>query len=130
MYLDDIIVFSRTLEQHFAHLQEVLELLKQAGITLKLPKCKFFCETVDYLGNIIRPGRLALAEKNTRALQEAKHPQNQTELRSFLGLCNVYRRFVPRFASLAAPLNELLKKHQPVDIDTLNPEQAEAFSTL
>ncbi len=130
VYLDNVIVFPRTLEQHFAHLREVLELLKQAGITLKLPKCKIFCETVDYLGHVIRPGRLALAGKNTRALQEAEHPQNQTELRSFLGLCNVYRRFVPRFASVAAPLNELLKKHQPVEIDTLNPEQTEAFRTL
>ncbi len=129
VYLDDVIVFSRTLEQHFAHLRGVLELLKQAGVTLKLPKCKFFCETVDYLGHVIRPGRLALAETNTRALQEVKHPQNQTELRSFLGLCNVNMRFVPRFASIAATLNEPLKKHQPVEIDTLNPEQAEAIST-
>ncbi len=47
-----------------------------------------------------------------------------------MGLCNVYRRFVPRFPSIAAPLNELLKKHQPVEIDILNPEQVEAFSTL
>ncbi len=86
VYLDDVIVFSRNIEEHFDHLQDVLRLLEQAGVTLKLKKCRFVCDTVDHLGHVIRPGRLALAKKNTRALKEAKRPQTQTELRSFLGL--------------------------------------------
>ncbi len=86
VYLDDVIAFSRTIEEHFEHLQDVLRLLEEAGVTLKLKKCQLFCDTVDYLGHVIRPGRLALAEKNTRALKEAKHPQTQTELWGFLGL--------------------------------------------
>ncbi len=78
VYLDDVIVFSRTIEEHFEHLQDVLRLLDQVGGTLKLKKCRFFCDTVDYLGHVIRPERLALAEKNTHALKEANHPQTQT----------------------------------------------------
>jgi Reverse transcriptase (RNA-dependent DNA polymerase) len=110
VYLDDVIVFSRTIEEHFGHLQEVLSLLERAGITLKLSKCHFFKDTVDYLGHVIVPGRLAIATKNTDALKQAKHPTTQTELPSFLGLCNVYRRFVPNFSRIARPLNDLLKK--------------------
>ncbi len=95
VYLDDVIVFSNEVESHLRHLDKVLRLLGDAGISLKLKKCQFFKESVDYLGHVIRSGRLELAEKNTRALREAKHPSMQTELLSFLGMCNVYRRFVP-----------------------------------
>jgi hypothetical protein len=75
-----------------------------------MKKCHFFRNEVNYLGNVICPGTLAVAEKNTRALRTAKHPSTKTELRSFLGLCNVYRRFANGFAKIAAPLNSLLRK--------------------
>ncbi len=79
-----------------------MSLLGKAGVSLKLEKCHFFKESVDYLGHVIRPGRLSLAERNTRALREVKHPSSQTELRSFFGMFNVYRRFVPNFAPRSA----------------------------
>ena len=130
VYLDDVIVFSNSVERHMVHVDHVLTLLRSAGVSLKLKKCNFFTQSVSYLGHVIRPGRLSLADKNTRALREAKHPSTQTELRSFLGICNVYRRFVPNFARIAAPLNRMLKKGEPKDIDTLLPEQADAFEAL
>jgi Reverse transcriptase (RNA-dependent DNA polymerase) len=92
VYLDDIIVFSDSRSVHLAHVVEVLTLLGNAGLSLKLKKCHFFSETVDYLGHVIRPGRLVVAEKNTTPLKTAPLPRTQTELRSFLGLRNVYRR--------------------------------------
>jgi hypothetical protein len=104
VYLDDVIVFSGSRSAHLAHVAEVLTLLGNAGLSLKLNKCHFFSETVDYLGHVIRPGRLGVAEKNTTALKTAPLARTQTELRSFLGLCNVYRRFVPRLPAIAAPL--------------------------
>jgi Reverse transcriptase (RNA-dependent DNA polymerase) len=110
LYLDDIIVFSKTLEKHLKHLDTVLHRIYRAGLYLNLKKCFFFKETVNYLGHVIRPGKLAMAEKNTRALREAKPPTTQTELRLFLGLCNVYRRFVVGLAKIASPLNALLRK--------------------
>ena len=89
VYLDDVIVFSNSKKDHLAHVAEALTLLGNAGLSLKLKKCHFFAETVDYLGHVIRPGRLGVAKKNTTALQKAPIPRTQTELRSFLGLCNV-----------------------------------------
>ncbi len=65
MYLDDVIVFSQSMESHLSHLDEVLSLLGKDGVSLKLEKCHFFKESVDYVGHVIRPGRLSLAEKNT-----------------------------------------------------------------
>jgi Reverse transcriptase (RNA-dependent DNA polymerase) len=110
VYLDDIIIYSKTMDAHVGHLDEVFALLGTAGLLLKLSKCFFFKDTVDYLGHVIRPGKLAVAVKNTESLRSALSPTTQTELRSFLGLCNVYRRFAPGFSKVAGPLNHLLKK--------------------
>jgi hypothetical protein len=76
---------------------EVLTTLGKAGLSLKLKKILFFKDAVEYLGHVIWPCRLEVAGKNTAALKDAKFPKTQTELKSFLGLCNVYRRFVALF---------------------------------
>jgi hypothetical protein len=97
VYLDDVIVFFSNRAPHLSHVNELLTLLRDAGLSPKLKKCHFFAETVHYFGHVIRPGRLEVAEKNTGALKTARLPKTQTEVRSFLGLCNIYRRFVPHF---------------------------------
>jgi Reverse transcriptase (RNA-dependent DNA polymerase) len=112
VYLDDIIVHSRSREDHLAHLDAVLHRLYRAGLSLNLKKCHFFRSEVSYLGHVIGPWTLSVSEKNTQALRTAKPPTTQTELRSFLGLCNVYRRFVSGFAKIAALLNALLRKRE------------------
>ena len=108
VYVDDVIVFSETFDKHLSAVEDVLAILQEAGLSMNMRKCKFFSRTVDYLGHVVHPGRLAVAEKNTLAIKKAVYPRTQTELRSFLGTCNVYRRFVPNFAHAAAPLNQLL----------------------
>ena len=130
VYLDDVIVFSPSRQAHLAHVNEALTLLGNSGLSLKLKKCHFFSDTVDYLGHVIRPGRLGVAEKNTTALRTAPLPRTQTELRSFLGLCNVYRRFVPHFSTLAAPLNALLCKGMPPQLGPIPQDGVTAFNTL
>ena len=98
VYLDDVIVFSQDLKSHSTHVEAILETLSETGIKLKLVKCRFFTDTVKYLGYVIRPGTLEVDEVATAALTKAKPPKTQTELRSFLGLCNFYRRFVPNYS--------------------------------
>jgi len=93
-------------------------------------KCKFFSRTVDYLGHVVRPGRLAVAEKNTEAVKKAVFPRTQKELRSFLGTCYVYRLFDPNFAHVAAPMNQLLTKGQDSKLEPQTLEQQQAFDLL
>mgnify|MGYP003411260331 FL=1 len=130
VYLDDVIIYSHSLKDHLVHVDYVLSLLRNAGISLKLQKCNFFQPRVDYLGHVVTPGKLSVAEKNIETIRQAKHPQNRTELRSFLGMCNVYRKFVPHFAKKAAPLTELLKKGQPIELDALSKDQVQSFNEL
>ena len=130
VYLDDIIVLSNTAEEHVDHVREVLTVLKEAGFSLKLKKCKFFAKSVEYLGHVIRSGRLEVATKNTEAVKCFKKPTTETELRSFLGLCNVYRRFVPNFARSAAPLYAFLRKGCTTELPPFNEEQSAAFELL
>jgi len=113
VYLDDVIVFSGSPEEHLQHLEEVLTLLRNAGVTLKASKCHFFPEEVEYLGHVIRPGRVHVLEKNFRALRGLRYPETQTQMKSFLGICGVYRRFVADFAKIAKPLTALTSTKLP-----------------
>jgi RNase H-like domain found in reverse transcriptase len=85
---------------------------------------------VDYLGHVIRPGRLGVAENNNTALRTSPLPRTQIKLRYFMGLCNVYRRFVPHFSSLAAPLNALLCNVMPLQLGPIPQDGVVAFYTL
>ena len=127
VYIDDIIVYSKTVSEHFHPLREVLTLLRAAGVSLKISKCAFFDEEVEYLGHVVKPGRLEMQSRNTDAIRRARPPTNITELRSFLGMCNVYRRFVPNFARVAAPLTRLTGKGMPQEFETLTDEEFEAL---
>jgi RNase H-like domain found in reverse transcriptase len=124
------LIFSSSREMHLKHVNEALELLGKAGLSLKLIKCHLFNEAVDYLGHVIGPGKLAVAEKNRPHNGTPLYPKTQTEIRSFLGLCNVYRRFVPRLAAVAAPLTSLLGTGTPPRIGASSPQQLDSFNAL
>ena len=113
VYLDDIIFFSSSFEDHKLHLRTVLELFEAAGVTLRLSRSKLFYTEVDYLGHLINPGVLEIAPDMIRSVKEATPPRTVRGVRSFLGLCNLYRRFVKGFSRIAAPLNDLMRKGQP-----------------
>ena len=110
VYLDDIVVYSSTLKEHEQHLQLVFEKLRQNKLFVKREKCAFGQTTIKFLGHIVEEGRIRMDQDKVRAIQEWKTPTSLTELRSFLGLANYYRRFIMRYSEKVLPLTELLKK--------------------
>jgi RNase H-like domain found in reverse transcriptase/Reverse transcriptase (RNA-dependent DNA polymerase)/Integrase zinc binding domain/Integrase core domain/Chromo (CHRromatin Organisation MOdifier) domain len=129
IYLDDVIVYSSSLEQHVKDLDVVLDLLGKAGASLRLEKCHFFQQKVKYLGHVVLPGKLQVDQSKTDTVKAAALPRTKTELRSFLGLCGVYRRFIPSYAKVAAPLTRMLRGDLPEPYN-LNELQREAFEKL
>ena len=105
VYLDDLIIFSADAESHLSHLDTVLTLLGKHGVTLRAQECHLFTNEVEYLGHVVRPGRLSVNMKILKAIKKASLPQTQTQLRSFLEMCNDYSRFTVDFAKTAKPLN-------------------------
>lgn len=111
IYLDDIICYSETLEEHFSRLQAIFQRLQAAGLKLKGSKCEFFRTRVQYLGHLVSSEGIETDPSKIQDIISTKAPTSLTELRSFLGFASYYRRFVPNFAQIAKPLNDLLVGH-------------------
>ncbi|KAL0154049.1 hypothetical protein M9458_050649 [Cirrhinus mrigala] len=108
LYLDDIVIFSSTFDQHLERLEMVLSRLQTHNLKVKLKKCNFFQTEVGYLGHVISAAGVATDPEKIRAVAEWSRPNSVRELRSFLGFASYYRRFVEGFAGLAAPLHKLV----------------------
>ena len=109
-YLDDIIVFSSTWEEHLARLREVFERLRHAKLKLGASKCTFAAKEVSYLGHRVTEEGLLPDPSLLAAIRDIPPPKTATEVRSFLGLAGYYRRYVKGFATIAAPLHALTRK--------------------
>lgn len=107
--VDDILVSGKNDQNHLKNLNEVLTRLKQAGLRLKMEKCKFMKPSVEYLGYRIDMHGLHAIEKKVEAIKNAPAPENQQQLRSFLGMVNYYAKFVSNYSTVVHPLNELLR---------------------
>lgn len=125
-----MIVYSKTEEEHVKHVDVVLGLLRHAGVTLKLPKCRLFRKTVEHLGHEITPGRLAVVDAHTRALRDAAFPVTRTQVRSFVGMANLFRRFAPNFARIAKPLTDLQGSLAPALVPPPTAPQLASFEAL
>ena len=110
VYLDDIIVFSRTFTEDREKLRAVFERLRKAGLTMKPQKCQFCRESVRYLGHILSAAGLSTDEEKVRAEKDCSRPATVEELKSFIGLASYYRRFIQGFSTVAAPLFDLTRK--------------------
>jgi hypothetical protein len=128
-YLDDIVVYSVTWEDHLRHLDDVLQRIQRAGLTIHPLKCAIAKEEVKYLGHILGRGVIRPQKDKVQAVQECQRPKTQKDVRSFLGLVGWYRRFVPDFARRAAPLTDLTRKSGFAKIQW-GEEQERAFLDL
>ncbi|XP_072182290.1 uncharacterized protein [Diadema setosum] len=128
-YIDDIVIFSETWEEHVEHLKDVLGRLREAGLTAKPAKCKFGEREVLYLGFVIGGGKVKPEPAKIEAVVSYPRPVTKTDVRAFLGLTGYYRKFIPEYSEIASPLTDLTRKSEP-KLVRWNPKCEAAFQTL
>ncbi|VDI26645.1 Hypothetical predicted protein, partial [Mytilus galloprovincialis] len=129
VYVDDILIFSQTFEDHLNHLSQVFDRLRHANLKLHPSKCHFAVKEIMFLGHIISREGVKVDPAKTSAVSKFPTPQTQKQLRSFLGMANYYRRFIKDHSKIVFPLNSLLHKDQPVKLKW-TPKCQTAFDTI
>ena len=126
-YIDDIIIFSSSFEEHLHHLDLVFQRLRKANLTLKPSKCTFGAQRVMYLGHYLSTKGIEVDPDKIKAVKEFPRPKNPREVRGFIGLCSFYRRFINNFSKIATPLHELTKNDVKFE---WTDQREKAFQTL
>ena len=111
VFIDDILFYSKSKEEHAQHLQLVLQRLKDKQLYAKFKKCEFWLDKVVFLGHIVSHKGIMVDPAKVEAVSQWKQPRNVFEVRSFLGLAGYYRRFVEGFSKIALPLTLLTRKN-------------------
>ena len=113
VFIDDILIYSESIEEHAEHLRVVLGILREHQLYGKLSKCEFWLEEVKFLGHVISAQGIAVDPAKIETVVKWERPQTVSEVRSFLGLAVYYRRFVEGFCKMVKPLTQLTRKDQP-----------------
>ena len=111
VFIDDILVYSKNMDDHVKHLRTVLQTLRDHQLYAKFSKCEFWTESVAFLGHVVTKDGIQVDPKKIEAVSEWPRPTTVTEIRSFLGLAGYYRRFVQDFSKIAAPMTRLTQKN-------------------
>jgi RNase H-like domain found in reverse transcriptase/Reverse transcriptase (RNA-dependent DNA polymerase)/Integrase zinc binding domain/Chromo (CHRromatin Organisation MOdifier) domain/Retroviral aspartyl protease len=127
VYLDDILIFSKTIEEHKEHVHQVLRKLREAKLLVEPAKSEFHTQRVKYLGYIIEPGKIGMDPDKIKAIKEWPEPKNVTDVRAFQGYVNFYRQFIKGYGDIARPLTDMTRKDTPFNWDD---KPREAFEEL
>ncbi|KAK3541689.1 hypothetical protein QTP86_000757 [Hemibagrus guttatus] len=128
VYIDDILIYSRSLAEHRQHVREVLQRLREYQLFLKAEKCAFHQSSVHFLGYILDRSGVRMDERKVAAVRDWPPPTTIKELQRFLGFANFYRRFIRGYSSITSPLTSLLR-NKPKSL-AWNPAASQAFDTL
>lgn len=126
-YLDDVVVFSTTFDDHLYRLRQVLDCFRNANLQLNSKKCKFGAREIKVLGHLVSIDGIRPDPSKIQAVSEFPVPRNLKDVRAFLGLCTYFRKFIPAFSNIAEPLNKLLRLGQLFHWDQ---DQMDAFTSL
>ena len=126
-YLDDIIIFNKTVEEHLDYMKHVFEKLRSAHLSMKLSKCHFFTKEIEYLGHIFSTKEIKPLPSKTQAIKNMHLPKRPKQVHAFLGLVGYYRKFIRNFAKITKPL--ILLTHQQAKFEW-TPTHHNAFLTL
>jgi len=112
VYLDDILIFTKTEEEHAQAVRWVLQVLKENKLFLRLEKCEFYKQWIEYLGLVISENEVSMNPVKVAGVQEWPIPENKMDIQAFLGFVNFYRRFIQDFSAKAQPLFDLMRSEQ------------------
>ncbi|KAI3704673.1 hypothetical protein L1987_74900 [Smallanthus sonchifolius] len=127
VFIDDILIYSKTQVEHETHLRTILELLRKEKLYAKFSKYEFWLTEVQFLGHVINVNGIQVDPSKIEAISKWEIPKSPTEIRSFLGLAGYYRRFIQNFSRIAIPLTSLTRKSVKYE---WGPKQSESFETL
>ena len=127
VYIDNLLVYSKTLSEHLIHLSKVLGRLREVNLMLKPGKCHFARKEVQYLGHVLTPDGVKPNQDLVKAVECFPAPKDLKGVRRFLGMSSYYRKFIPQFSKVAEPLHKLIRKDTPFD---WSPECEAAFKSL
>ncbi|GKB18554.1 putative reverse transcriptase domain-containing protein [Tanacetum coccineum] len=127
VFIDDILIYSKSEEEHELHLKTILDLLKKEKLYAKFLKCEFWLKEVQFLGHVVNRDGIHVDPSKVDSVKNWKTPESPTEIRSFLGLAGYYRRFIENFSKIAKPLTQLTQKNKAY---VWGEEQEEAFRIL
>ena len=113
VFLDDILIFSKTLAEHKIHVRKALDLLRRNKLYATAKKCAFFKEKLTFLGHVVSAEGISMEEDKVKSIRQWPAPTSVVGVRSFLGLAGYYRKFVKNFSKIASPMTKLLQKNEP-----------------
>lgn len=127
IYIDDIVIYSKTFEEHLEHIEKVLKRLREVNMMIKIKKCSWAKRNVEYLGHIVGNDGLKPSPRLIEKVENMKAPKSKRDVKSFTMLCSYYRKFVKNFSKIAKPMSELLKKDKEFEWEE---RQQKAFEEL